>query len=191
MFEGVLGSLPGHVRETLPMELKAEVFTTGTVWLHSVSEQLEELLQKSARVQNEISVGARGRGKLMHPECGLGRFVIVPGYLRRVEKIEVPSRGLESQSLREQIADLVPLVPDMGHRKALKGFSLRVRPLEAVVSHHGEPDSETLQMVREFLEKFADKTLSVDAHRSRRREDRNQPDRPTGIVEVLRQLGEV
>ncbi len=57
----------------------------------------------------------------------------------------------------------------MDYGKALEGYRLHFRALEAVVSHHWEPDSKTLQrLVLEFLEKFADNTLSVHAHRSRR-----------------------
>jgi len=150
------------------MKLKAEIITTRTIGLHSVSEQLEKLLQKPGRVQYEISVGTRSCGKLMHPERGPRRFITVPGNPGREEKIEVPSRGLESQSLREQIADLMLRVPDMDHWKTLEERHLRVRTLEAIVSHHGEPDNKTLQMVREFLKKFANKTLSVDTHWSGR-----------------------
>ncbi len=41
-------------------------------------------------------------------------------------------------------------------------------PLEAIVSHHREPDSKAFQVVGlELLEQFADNTLSVNAHRSR------------------------
>ncbi len=44
-----------------------------------------------------------------------------------------------------------------------------VGPLEAILSHHREPDGETSQfMGPELLEQFSDNTLPVDAYRSRR-----------------------
>ena len=146
-----LGSLPGHVHEALPMKLKAEVLTACTIRLHPFPEQLEKLLQKSCRIQNEISIGARGGGKLMHPERGLRRLVIVPGDARRVEKVEVPNRGLEPERFCVPIADLSLRVPDVNRRKAFERFRLGVRPRVAVVCHHREPDCKALQMSREFL----------------------------------------
>jgi len=116
VFDGVLASFPGHVQKTLPMELKTEVGTARVAWLNPVSKESEKLLRKSARVQNKVPVCSRIRRKLVHPERGIGRFVLVPGHPRRVEEIEVPCRGLKSQSLRVQIPDLTPRVPDMDHR---------------------------------------------------------------------------
>ena len=55
----------------------------------------------------------------------------------------------------------------MRHREALEGCGLGAGPLEAIVSHHREPDSKPFQIVDlEFLEQFADNTLSVNAHGS-------------------------
>ncbi len=166
--EGVLGSLPGHVHKTLPMHLKTEIITARTAWRDPVSKQPEKFLRESRRVQDEVSVRARRRWKLVHPERGLGRFVIIPGHSRRIEKIEIPGRGLQSKRLREQVADLTLGVPDMDHREALEGCGFGASPREAIVSHHREPDSKALQIVSlELLDQFADNTLSVDAHRSR------------------------
>ena len=66
------------------------------------------------------------------------------------------------------MADSLLRVPDMDHLQAFKGCRLRAGPFNGVVSHHREPDSKPFQMVdAEFLEKSADNTLSVLAHRSR------------------------
>ena len=114
-------------------------------WLNPVSKQPEKLLRKSGGVQNQVSVGSRIRGKLMHPERRLGRFVSFPPHPWRIEKIEIPYRGMESQNLSVQVAYLTLRVPDMDHSQTFKGRCLRLDRLSAVVRHYQEPDGKTLQ----------------------------------------------
>ncbi len=54
--------LSRQVCKTFQMKFEAEVVTTCTGWFHPVSEQPEKLLQKSGRVQNEISIGSEATG---------------------------------------------------------------------------------------------------------------------------------
>ncbi len=54
---------------------------------------------------------------------------------------------MESQNFSVKIAELTLRVPDMDHPQTLKGRCLRLGRLSAVVWHHREPDSETLQVV--------------------------------------------
>ena len=149
------------------MEVKAQVVSARVAWLNSVSKQLEKLLRQSGGVQNQVPIGSGCRGKLVHPESWLRRLVSFPPHSRCIEKIEIPYRGTESQDLREQMAELTLWVPDMVHLQAFKERRLRAGPLEAIVPHHGEPDSKAFQMVdAEFLDQSTDNTLSVLAHGS-------------------------
>ncbi len=116
-------------------------------WLNPVSEQPEKLPGKSGGVQNKVPIGPRLRGKLMHPESRLGRLVSLPSHSCCIQEIEIPSRGMESQNFSVQIAQLTLRVPDMDDLQALKGRCLRLGRLSAVVRHHREPNSKTLQAV--------------------------------------------
>ncbi len=162
VFDGVPSSFPGHVQKTLPMEVKAQIGTARMAGLDSFSKQPEKLLRESAGVQDEVGIGARLGGKLMHPESGLGRRVSLPSHSGCVEEIEVPDRGTESQSFRKQVSEPMLGIPEVSHLQPLEGCGLRTGPLSAVVSHHREPDREAPQIVGvECLEKSADKTLPV------------------------------
>ena len=104
----------------------------------------------------------------MHPESWLGWLVFFPTHSRCVEKIEVPYRGTKVQGLLEQVTELTLRVPCMDHVQAFEGLCLDADPLKAVVTHHWEPNSKTLQLIdAEFLEQSADNTLPVLAHWSR------------------------
>jgi hypothetical protein len=56
----------------------------------------------------------------------------------------------------------------MDHVQICEGLCLDAGPLKAVVPHHREPNSKTLQLIdAEFVEQSADNTLSVLAYWSR------------------------
>ena len=74
---------------------------------------------------------------------------------------------MEFQNLSEQMAELTLGIPGMDHLQAFKRCRFRAGPIKTVILHHREPDGKTFQIVApEFLEKSADNSLSVLAHRS-------------------------
>ena len=103
----------------------------------------------------------------MHPESRLGRLISFPCDPWGVEKIHIPRLGTEIQHLGVELATLKLRVPGMRYRKLFKRRRFPAGRLKTVPRHDRQPDGKAFEVFDvELLEKSADNTLSVLAHRS-------------------------